>query len=504
MRLPPTFRRAGSRHRAGGGPASFVIRMAEPCSADVIVVGAGVAGLSCAVALARAGLRVIVLERTAEPGGRARSWVDSRTGTDVDIGPHVVTSEHRNFMRLLRHLGTADQVLWQPDVLITLLDAGERMRMVNHRWPAPLHGLPWLPQALRRLSWADGLSHLRVAWAAARANEASLRTLDTLDALSWLRGMGVRERAIDWFWRSGMLALLNAPLQECSAAAVMRVFRLMLGRSGYHFGFAKVGLSQLCARPAIPAVETAGGQVLFKADVQALVIDGGRTTGVRLRGGRTLSASHCVLAVPPSVAGPLLGEAGLADLARRSASFVPSPYISTVLWFDRPLTGERFWARVWAPRDLNTDFYDLRNIRPSLKGSGSVIACNAIGPQVRPDWGDRRIIERSLQELAEFAPATLRARLIHAHVERTAMGIPMPRPGTETARPPTRTPSPGLLMAGDWIDTAIPCSMESAARSGALAAEAVLQDRGLAVQLALDPPGTQGLVRMLRRPTRSQ
>ena len=74
--------------------------------ADVIVAGGGIAGLSCAAALSGCGLRVVVLEASPLLGGRAASWKDPSTGETVDIGPHVITSEHRNFLALLERLGT--------------------------------------------------------------------------------------------------------------------------------------------------------------------------------------------------------------------------------------------------------------------------------------------------------------------------------------------------------------------------------------------------------------
>lgn len=107
-------------------------------------------------------------------------WTDAATCTHMAIGPHVVSNEHVNFLRLLDRLGTASQIAWQPDPLVDLLDAGELLRMRNVRWTPPLHGWP------------------------------------------------------------------NLPLEQCSAASALRVFRLMLGRCGYHFGFPKVGLSSLC------------------------------------------------------------------------------------------------------------------------------------------------------------------------------------------------------------------------------------------------------------------
>jgi 15-cis-phytoene desaturase len=355
-----------------------------------------------------------------------------------------------------------------------------------------------LPVALRRLGLGDALSHLRVAWQAARANEATLRELDALDALTWLRLHGVSARAIDWFWRSAMLALLNVPLEQCSAAAAMRVFRLMLGRSGYHFGFPKVGLSRLYVPGCVAAVRAAGGEVLTGSVVQALETEAGTFTGIRLRGGATVRAPWCVLAVAPWNLHPLLErtrEPLLARLAADARRFVGAPYTSTVLVLDRAVTQHRFWARVWNPEDHNTDFYDLANIRPALRGSASVIAANAIGPLAHHAWSDEQVIARTMAELAELSPAARDARVLHASIHRIRAAIPQPRPGTEMARPGTRTGVNGLLLAGDWVDTAVPCSMESAARSAALAAGMVLGK-----PLALAAPDTYGWVGSLRKP----
>ncbi len=469
---------------------------------DLLVVGAGIAGLACACAAADAGLRVTVLEAQAHAGGRAASWNDPTTGTRVDIGPHVVSTEHRNYLSLLRRLGTDGQLTWQRAPLITLLDARGTLRMPSRRWLPPLHGLPMLPGALSRLSLADALSHTRLAWAAARTDEQALRELDAEDALAWLRGHGVRPHAIDWFWRSAVLALLNVRLEQCSAAAAMRVFRLMLGRSGWHFGFPRTGLADLVVPGCTGAVLRSGGRLLHGARVRRLLAGPQGPQAVETADGHRLAATRIVLALPPQALAEVVGASdvpALQPLATRAGYFRPAPYLSTYLWFDRPIGSERFWARAWSPQGLNTDFYDLSHIRPALHGKPSLVACNAIGPQVREDWDDARIVEQSVEEVAQFAPATRQARVLHARVHRIAQAIPQPRPGSEQLRPPVATALPRLWIAGDWTDTAVPCSMESAARSGALAAEAVLAELGRPRRLAIDPPETRGLVALLRR-----
>jgi len=449
----------------------------------------------------------VVLEADDHLGGRAASWQDARTGDVVDIGPHVITTEHRNFLALLDCLGTADRICWQREPLITLLDAGRQLRMHASTLPAPLHALPNLPNALRCVSPADLLSNLRVAWCAARLDEPDVLALDDTDALSFLRQRGVSERFIQWFWASAMLALLNVPLARCSAASMMRVFRLLMGRSGYGFGFPSCGLADLFAPGCRRLIEAAGGAVLTSAAVRHVVLDGqGRLAGFGVQGGQVVRARAGVLALPPAALAALRIDAGgaqpMAALRRRAACFAPVPYVSTMLWFDRKLTRERFWSRVLAEGDLNTDFYDLSNIRGNGRPMPSLIASNAIDAAAAWHRSDSEIVARTCRELAEFVGPLTGANLLHASVHRIALAVPAPAPGTERCRPAHDTGVPGLWLAGDWTATAMPCSMESAARSGALVAEAIAAARGQRLNVAEPLPETQGLVALFRRRAR--
>lgn len=215
---------------------------------------------------------------------------------------------------------------------------------------------------------------------------------------------------------------------------------------------------------------------------------------MRLSNGTEVETPAVVLAVQPPAIAPLLPEThALAQTARR---FRPSPYISCYLWFDRPITPSRCWARPWNPEGFNTDFYNLSNIRPATRG-GALIASNIIWSERVEHLSDAAIIEATRREIAEFAPQAQRAALLSASVHRIPMAIPAAFPGTETARPRTAV-EPGLWLAGDWVDTGLPYCMESATRAGALAAEAVLAARGLQRSLALPPPRPGGLGRWLK------
>jgi uncharacterized protein with NAD-binding domain and iron-sulfur cluster len=461
---------------------------------DVLIAGGGVAGLACALALSDIGLRVEVFERDERLGGRASSWTDAHTGDVIDIGPHVVTTEHRNWLAMLRRLGNEGEVCWQPQPLITLFDGGKRLPMHASRLPTPFHALPNLRQALRCVGWRDLLSNARVAWLAARMNEADSMALDAIDALRFLRRHGVTPRFIDWFWASSTLALLNVPLKHCSAGALMRMFRLLMGRSGYHFGFPKLGLSQMVAEPAARAIEAQGGSVRRNAEVRRLLFHDGRFAGFVLADGSEVHAKRAVLALPPDA----LAQLEMPWLPPAVHRFEPSPYVCTMLWFDRRVTHDRFWARVWSPRDLNTDFYDLANIRGAPADAPSLIASNAIHAHEAFGWTDDRIVSQTRKELADYAPAARDAVLRHAVVHRVPMAIPCPLPGSESLRPDNATPLHGVWLAGDWTRTALPASMESAARSGHLAAERIAADMGRRLAVVQPLPDTTGIAALLR------
>jgi len=461
---------------------------------DVVIIGAGIAGLSSAVWLAEAGLKVSVFEASDVPGGRARSWVDPVMADSVDIGPHILINKYANMCALLERLGTADQVLWQTEELLVVFDRGRSMRFKVGGLPAPLHYLRNLPRILSSVPLRHLLSNTRLAWNTLRSSAPELMRLDDRSGREHLERCGVSDFFIDWFWASAAIAMLAVPVERCSAASLMRLLSQALGHNDIAFGMPKVGLSDLYAWPAIDFIRRHGGDVQFGCAVDGLLRGQGRITGVRLNDGAEVEAPAVVLAVQPTAIAALLPEThALAQTARR---FQPSPYISCYLWFDRPITTTRFWARPWCPERFNTDFYNLSNIRPATRGA-ALIASNIIWSQRVEHLSDAAIIEATRREIAEFAPQAQRAVLLSASVHRIPMAIAAAFPGTETARPRTAV-EPGLWLAGDWVDSGLPYCMESATRSGALAAEAVLAARGVHRALALPPPKPGGLGRWLR------
>jgi zeta-carotene desaturase len=106
-------------------------------------------------------------------------------------------------------------------------------------------------------------------------------------------------------------------------------------------------------------------------------------------------------------------------------------------------------------------------------------------------------IRQALTELGEFFPSVQEAKLEKAVLVkevRATFGVP---PGIDSARPCARSPWPNLFLAGDWIQTGWPSTMESAARSGHLAAEAVCRAIGEPRTILVPDLRPQGLMRWI-------
>ena len=195
---------------------------------DVIVIGAGVAGLRAAVALAARGARVSVLEAKAVLGGRATAFTDPQTGERVDNGQHVMLGCYRETFAFLRQIGTDDRVRVQPTLEVDFVDAvGERSRLSLPGLPPPLNFaaglLDW-----KALSWRDRVAAMRLA-GPIRTAQAEQRTRsggqtpsriaaspsETVD--EWLINNGQTPRIREMLWEPLALAALNQSVRVAAA-----------------------------------------------------------------------------------------------------------------------------------------------------------------------------------------------------------------------------------------------------------------------------------------------
>jgi len=450
--------------------------------------------MSAACAIAWSGLKVHLVERRGYLGGRASSYRHPGVDEVIDNCQHVLFGCCTNLIGFYRRIGVEKKIHWTRSM--TMIEPGGRRSVLGPSWlPAPLHGLPSL-LAAKAFTREDKKALMRAFRAFMRpvAPESS-QTLG-----QWLRQNGQTQGAIDRFWRLVIASALNADVDEIAlpyAAKVIRELFLNSAEAGA-MGMSSVPLSELYAG-AEKFLQERGGEVVFNSGVESAKWDT-ETSGwsIDTRAG-TLFANYLVLALPFEAAAKLLPHmppaAGAETLARQIERQEHGPICSVHLWFDREITDLEH--AVLLDREIHW-MYNKSRLQPGRHAKGSYLELVVSASHKFAALSREEAIDLALRELGEFFPTVKEAKLEKAALVKEVRATFTVPPGIDAFRPSSASPWPNCVLAGDWIATGWPSTMESAARSGHLAAEAIcaaLGDRRRILNGDLKP---RGLMRWFR------
>ena len=431
----------------------------------VVVVGAGFAGLSAAAMLAERGVRVVVLDARPRLGGRATAFPDRETGERVDNGQHVLFGCYRETLAFLDRIGAMANIRMQESLEIPFLDrSGRRSLLKCPVVPAPWHLLAGI-LGWDALPWADRLSAVRLAKPLLRPSATP--AAGTVD--EWLRAHRQSARLTEWLWEPLAVAALNQPITEAAAVPFVRVLQEMFApdRRAASLVLPSKPLDEMYGGPARIYIESHGGEVRTDA-LARVVVEDGRLLGVEIRGTRIETDTvlstvqwHQLRALFDNV------PTELEPIVRDATAMSSMPIVTVNLWYDRVVMEDAF---VGLPGRSMQWVFDKRRVFGETASHLSLVssAASILSPQT-----NQELIALAAREVAASLPGATGATLVRATVVREkhatfslAAGQP-PRPGTIT-------PLTGFYLAGDWIDTGLPGTIESAVLSGHRAAREIV------------------------------
>jgi hypothetical protein len=291
---------------------------------------------------------------------------------------------------------------------------------------------------------------------------------------AWLTRQRQAPSLCEWLWNPLAVAALNESPEVAAAGPFVRVLAEMFGPDPRDsaVGLPKVPLDELFAEPARRYVESRGGAVVLRSTAR-VVLDAEGVSGVRA-GGDTMSTRRVISSVPWHAFGRIWEggvPAALDAVASAAAALPSSPIVSVNLWLDgghvlpAPFLGLIGGPFHWA--------FDKGAILDRADGRGH-IAIVASGAADLVDLENPDLAARAIEQLQRTVPSLRDRRLLRAIAVREHRATFSVAPGLPP-RPATRTPVPGFYLAGDWIDTGLPGTIESAVVSGHRAADAVLR-----------------------------
>lgn len=438
-------------------------------SSSVLVLGGGLAGLSAAVRLAEAGRKVTVIEATRAPGGRARSFTDAASGRELDNGQHLVMGCYRETLAFLRAIDSTDGIYFQKDLSVRMVrPGGQRLSLDCPPLPAPLHLAVGLLK-MRGLGVLDKAAALR-AGLVLRGEVQRPDDNETCD--SWLRRLGQTPTLRNAFWDPLIWGTLNDdPLVSSAAMFTAVLERAFLStRDASRLGVPKVPLSRLYVDQSLAYLRARGCEVRMGDPVRALEVSGTAITGVVLKSGEVLTADAVISAVPPHAFLDLLpGTWPAHPVYQDIARLRTSPIIN--LWFstDRAPFDEPFIGLVGGPLHW---MFNRSQIEGSVGGE-VLLNCTISGARACIDDPPESLQELLRLELERYFPGRApQIRQFRAIKEKRA--TISHAAGSYNWRPEIVGPLRGLYMAGDWVRTGLPATIESAVQSGHDAARTLL------------------------------
>ncbi|MCW3473727.1 hydroxysqualene dehydroxylase HpnE [Limobrevibacterium gyesilva] len=420
--------------------------MARAAVTRVHVIGAGLAGLSAAMALAEAGRTVTVYEAGPAAGGRCRSYFDRGLGMRIDNGNHLLLSGNHATMAFLDRIGARASMAGPGVPLFPFMDAATGARWTVR--PSPGRIPWWIFRHDRRVPGTHLRDYLQLLALRKAGAEATVTEVLDRDGALYRRLLEpLAVAALNTRPEAGLARLMGAVVSET----------LLRGGQACIPLYPREGLSESFIDPAVSWLEAHGGRLLTGRRIAGIGIEDNRVVGLDTPEGKVAVAPDeaVVLAVPASVAAGLLP------------------------WLEAPDAFEAI---------LNIHFRVAAEPKGVLRQTGFLSVIGGTAEWIFVKNGIVSVTVSAANRIVDLSAEEIAAR-VWPDV-RAALDLPEPMPpvrvvkerratfaataAQEARRPGQRTHVRNLALAGDWTATGLPATIEGAIRAGRVAAECVL------------------------------
>lgn len=433
-------------------------------SKHVVIAGGGLAGISAALKLASNKIKVILIEKRDRLGGRAASITHNNFKQEIDNAQHVLLGCCKELIEFYDNLGVIDKIRFYDKYLF--MDKSKKISTLSiSNFPSPLHLLPSFLK-LHFLSLNDKLAIIRSLMKILCTNNANVLSKKTMG--EWLQIERQPQIAIDRFWRYLIVSVMNEEPNRVNCKHAFLFFKeaFLKSKKSSSLGIATVPLSHLY-NSVEKKIKNAGGDIFLNNTIERIEFSNNKIISVYLNNNQRIDPDILISALP------------MNSLAKLIPSILPPrcvpehvPILGIHLWFDKPFFPYEFIALTDSP------IHWIFNKRLNYNEDNTSIEYLHILVSAAREWHklpSKTIIEMALKELQYYFPESSNSRLINAITTKEGNATFPPTPVFEMMRPEPKTAISNLFLAGDWINTGWPSTMESAVRSGNMAAKKVLE-----------------------------
>jgi uncharacterized protein with NAD-binding domain and iron-sulfur cluster len=224
-----------------------------------------------------------------------------------------------------------------------------------------------------------------------------------------------------------------------------------------------VGLSDLYTSDAVKFIEARGGEVRLNAAVKQIDFAHQQAVGVTLGKGEYMATAAIISAVPYFMLKEMLAPEVLAAHFPAVPEFKSAPIVSINLWYDEPVMDLEFVGLLDSPIEW---VFNKNAIASHTQQRRQHLTLVISGARQAASQPKELLIEMATAEMKRFFPKARVQQPAHAYVIKEQQATISHTVGTARKRPSQKTPLAKFFLAGDWTDTGLPATIESAVFSG--------------------------------------
>jgi squalene-associated FAD-dependent desaturase len=422
----------------------------------VIVIGGGFAGLTAAVYLVKNNYKVTLLEASPKLGGRAYSFLDKETNTVLDNGQHILMGCYFETLNFLSIIKATVNFYFQKRLEVNFVKEGFRV--------LPLKSLPFIyPLDLlfgvlryKAINFSERLALIKVFL---KLPFYPGEKLIRMNIKEWLNDENQSKNVQDAFWRILAVGALNTSLEKASAKVFVDILRQIFfsSKKVATIILPKYGLSESYRDKAEKYIRNNGGDISLSETVQKLILKDEKVTEVHTSNKVYSDFDYVVSAIPAFALYRIIDT----ELQINIPEFTYSSILNIHLWLKESSFPAGFYGLI------NSTIHWVFN-----KGTHLNLVISDAGELVNKP--DEEIMTMVKDEMNKFFLITPNSIINHKILkEKRATFIPSGN--IIDKRPAQKTIIKNLVIAGDWVDTGLPSTIESAVKSGRVAADIILE-----------------------------